>query len=125
MRKIYFSIIVVCLSFLSRNVLAQCNCAWRFKAPITVTNLGGTALTNYQVQMTINTATLVSAGKMLASGADIRFTDNACTNLPYWIESGMNTGSTVIWVKVNSIPASGSATINMFYGNAAATVGSD
>lgn len=72
--------------------------------PITVTNLGGTALSNYQVSITLNTAALVSAGQMLASGNDIRFTDNSCNNLNYWIQSGMNSTATVIWINVNSIP---------------------
>ena len=89
--------------------------------PITVTNLGATMLTNYQVSVTVNTQALVTAGKMISTGDDIRFSDTGCVNLPYWIESGMNTVATVIWIKVDTIPASGSATIYLYYGNPAAT----
>jgi hypothetical protein len=41
--------------------------------------------------------------------------------LNYWIESGINTTTTKIWVKVPSIPASSSKTIYVYYGNPSAT----
>jgi hypothetical protein len=63
---------------------------------------------------------------MQASGNDIRFTQGGCCNfLPHTIESGMNTSSTIIWVKVDSITAGGTATIDMNYGNASAASGDD
>ncbi len=107
-KKLIFLIVILAGSKMSS--MAQCNCAWQYKMPVTVTNLGATAQTDYQVSITVNTQALVSAGKMLASGNDIRFADASCTNLAYWIESGMNTSTTVIWIKVSSIPASSSAT---------------
>jgi len=73
-------------------------------------------LTDYQVLITLDTATLISAGKMRSDCGDIRFYDGA-NNLSYWIESGINTSSTRIWVKVPSIPASSSKVISMYYGN--------
>jgi uncharacterized protein DUF2341/type IX secretion system substrate protein len=127
MKPAFFSklLILFVISFgLSGNAIAQCNCGWQYKVPITVTNLGASMLTNYQVSITVNTQALVTAGKMLATGDDIRFSDTGCVNLPYWIESGMNTTATVIWIKVDTIPASGSATIYMYYGNPAATAAS-
>ncbi|NTW31103.1 MAG: DUF2341 domain-containing protein [Bacteroidetes bacterium] len=95
---------------------------WQYKAPWTINNTSNSnTLTNYQVKLTLNTAALVTAGKMLATGNDIRFTDNdQCTLLSYWIESGINTTSTVIWVNIPSIAASSSKTIYMYYGNASA-----
>jgi len=65
----------------------------------------------------INTQALIAAGKMKANGDDIRFTDANCNNLQYWIDSNLNTTTTVIWVKVNSLAASTSKTIYMYYGN--------
>jgi hypothetical protein len=49
---------------------------------------------------------------------DLRFSDNpVTTNLSYWIESGCNTASTIVWVKLpNGIPATTGTTINMYYG---------
>jgi len=53
---------------------------------------------------------------------DIRFTDSdGTTLLNYWLESGCNTASTKIWVKVPEIPASSNKTIYVYYGNSEAT----
>ena len=50
-------------------------------------------LTDYQVKITLNTAVLVSGGKMRSDGNDILFADgnNVC---PYWIEPGTINTST-------------------------------
>ena len=40
--------------------------------------------------------------------------------LSYWIESGINTQSTKVWVKIPSIPSNGNVTIYMYYGNSGA-----
>jgi hypothetical protein len=91
-----------------------------YRKPITISN-SGSALTNYQVNVTVDTASLISAGKMRTDCGDIRFTDSdGATLLKYWVESGCNTTSTKIWVKVPSIPA-GSKTIYVYYGNPSAT----
>src|SRR3990172_2830495 len=48
------------------------------------------------------------------------------TSLPYWIESGVNTTTTSIWVKVDSISASPATTaIYMYYGNSSAVASSN
>jgi hypothetical protein len=59
---------------------------------------------------------------MRSDCGDIRFTDSdGQTQLNYWIESGCNTSSTKIWVKVPSIPANSTKTIYVYYGNSSAT----
>jgi hypothetical protein len=88
---------------------------------VTITNSSGAAQSDYQVRITLDTQALIAAGHMKADGSDIRFALSDTGNeLPYWIESGINTASTRIWVRVHSIPT-GSSTINMYYGNASAT----
>ena len=47
------------------------------------------------------------------------------SKIPYYLESGCNTASTKIWVKVPFIPANGTTVIYMYYGNASATSESD
>jgi hypothetical protein len=95
---------------------------WAYRRPITVTNNTASALTNYQVLVIIDTQTLISQGKMRSDGGDIRFTgSDGVTLIDYWVESGINTTSTRIWVEVPSIPASGSTTIYIYYGNPSAT----
>jgi hypothetical protein len=84
-------------------------------------------LTSYPARIEVNTARLIAAGKLKPTGADLRFVfgGDCCSPLSYWVESGMNTDSTIIWVKIPFLPAGGSTTITMFYGNPAAADGSD
>lgn len=92
----------------------------RYRMPITVNNSSNAStLGDYQVKVTVDTATLISASKMRSDCGDARFVDaNQVTVLNYWLASGCNTSSTVFWVKVPSIPGSSSKTIYLYYGNA-------
>ena len=99
---------------------------WLYRTPFTVTGTTAGAQADYQVQVVLDTASLVVAGKMQQSGADIRFTNAADEELPYWIESRMNTASTRIWVRLDAIPASpGTTTLYMYYGNPTASPATD
>jgi len=87
-----------------------------YRRAIGVTNSGST-LSNYQVLVTLDTSSLISAGKMRSDCGDIRFTDSdGITQLNHWIESGCNSSSTKIWTKIPSIPT-GTKTIYLYYGN--------
>jgi hypothetical protein len=90
-----------------------------YKLPVTVTNNVASILTNYQVPVTINTSSLVSASKMRSDCADIRVkASDQTTDLSFWVEKPTcNTSATKVWVKVPSIPASSTATIYLTYGN--------
>jgi len=102
---------------LGSSISAQLT-GWAYRMPFTVTETMGAPQTNYQVRLVVNTAALVSAGHMQASGDDIRFADSCSTTIiPHFVESGMNTAATVIWVRVPSLPANGSTTVFMYYGN--------
>jgi len=92
-----------------------------YRIPITIKENSGNSLTDYQVLITIDTASLILQGKMRSDCGDIRFTDANRNLLNYWIESGCNTANTRIWVKVPFIPANGQVTIYMYYGNPSAT----
>ncbi|TND07769.1 MAG: hypothetical protein FD123_2920 [Bacteroidetes bacterium] len=96
---------------------------WTYVMPVQITNNTSSLVTDYQASLTINTQALIGAGQMLATGDDIRFGKecSGTTLYNYWIESGINTTTTTIWVKVDSIPASGSRTFYMYYGNSSAT----
>ena len=89
-----------------------------YQVPITINN-NPTTLNDYQVLVVLNTATLISAGRMRSDCGDIRFTDSdRLTQLKYWIEEDtINTPETRIWVKVPVIPANSTKTIYMYYGN--------
>jgi hypothetical protein len=101
------------------------NDVWKYRKSIPISNGSGGNLSNFQVEVTINTATLISAGKMQNSCGDIRMINSQGEILPYWIETGTcNTSSTNIWVNIDSIPTSGT-TIYIYYGNPSAAPGSN
>ncbi len=117
--KQIFTFIAACCSLLA---VAQ-PAGWSFVVPLDITNPNGLQVTNYQVGITLNTATPIGAGQMQATGADIRFGNNCSgsTLYNYWIESGINTANTLIWVKVDTLPANATKRIFLYYGNSAAT----
>jgi gliding motility-associated-like protein len=98
---------------------------WDYIMPITITNNTALATTgNLQTLLIIDTQTPISQNKMQANGNDIRFIEGVCTNvIPHYIESGINTPQTNIWVRLPSISPGGSLTIFMKYGNATAPSG--
>jgi hypothetical protein len=110
---------------ISFNGLSQLP-GWQHLEKLNISN-PGTAKTNYQVLLELNTAAYVAAGEMLSTGNDIRFGSacNGASPYEYWIEAGMNTASTQIWVKVDNLPANGNKSIFLFHGNTAATAASD
>jgi len=87
-----------------------------FYRAITISYSGST-LSNFDVLIQLDTASLISAGKMQSDCGDIRMYDSDhTTGLNYWIEGGCNTSSTQIWTRVPSIP-DGGKTIYMDYGD--------
>ena len=99
---------------------------WQYRKVITIEEQSGTDLTDYQVLVTVDTASLISSFKMQSDCDDIRFIDSdGGAQLSYWIESGINSANTKIWVKIPSISASSTKTIFMYYGKSSASSGSD
>ncbi|MFA5404083.1 MAG: DUF2341 domain-containing protein [Ignavibacteria bacterium] len=96
---------------------------FKYENPIWIKNNTGTALTDVQVLIVVNTLTPISAGWMQANGNDIRFvtTCNSTIYLGHWVEGYLNTDTTAIWVNVPSIGANDSTEIYMYYGNSTAT----
>ena len=102
------------------SVEAWYDVGWSYKRPVTVANPGGN-LSNEDVLITLNTATLISNSKMQSDCDDLRVVDSDdSTVLSYWIEGGCNTSSTKIWARIPTLN-SGGETIYLYYGNASAT----
>ena len=99
------------------------NASWIYRKPIVINNTqNSNSLTDFQVLVTVDTASLIAAGKMRSDCGDVRITDSdGVTLINYWIESGVNSSNTKIWIKVPTIPASSITTIYMYYGNPEAT----
>jgi hypothetical protein len=119
MKKIY---LFFTLGLLFSLKIAAQPAGWSYSMPFQITNNVSTLVTDYQAQIIVNTSTLIGAGQMLANGDDIRFGKDCAGNTLYnfWIESGMNTASTVIWVKIDTLQPSATRTFYMYYGNSSA-----
>lgn len=89
------------------------NASWSCRRTITITELSGSTLTDYQIELTVT-----YDSDMQSDFDDIRFidSDNA-TELSHWRESYTASSSATFWVKVPSIAASGTKRIYMYYGN--------
>jgi len=131
MKKIYFCAVVFIASILAVQFTkaqpASLCCpyiGWDYVVPITISNSTGANIPAQSTLLVVNTAAPIGAGKMQANGNDIRFAYNTCGNyLNYWIESGINTATTNIWVAMPAIPNGGSITLYMYYGNPGAGAG--
>jgi Concanavalin A-like lectin/glucanases superfamily/Domain of unknown function (DUF2341) len=95
---------------------------WMYRSSYPISySQSGLELTEYQVLIDgLDTATLVTAGKMQSDCDDIRFTSIQGIVLDYSIVGKTcNTSDTKIWVKVDSIVAGGT-TLFLYYGNQSA-----
>lgn len=105
--------------FLLRGNVASAawwNNTWKHRQSVAITN-ATTALTDYQTMVTMDTATLVTAGKMQSDCDDIRIVDQSGKQYSFWIEpTTCNTSATKIWAKVPSIPTTGGL-FYIYYGN--------
>jgi hypothetical protein len=114
---------IVILLMLNKTITAAAwyDTNWEHRKPITVSNDTGSTLSNENVLITVDTASLISAGKLQNDCDDLRFLDSDdSTLLDYWIEGGCNTSTTEVWVEIPSLP-SGGKIIYMYYANDWAT----
>jgi hypothetical protein len=87
-----------------------------YQKDISFTNSSGSAVSNHEQKIEIDTANLITEGKIKNDCSNIAFFDNSENELQYFLESGCNTVDTKIWVKVTSV-AVGENTISMRYGD--------
>jgi len=99
---------------------------WDYRQEITLTNNNSTDLTDFQVKLTLDDTKVGPHFRWDLGGADLRFFDSNGTKLTYYVETWDEANRTAtVWVKVTLIPAGGSTTIKMYYGNEQAVSESD
>lgn len=105
-----------------RGTATWWNFNWNNRRPITINNSGNpNMLENYQVKVFVPCYEY-----MRPDFDDLRFVENeGAGELSYWIENYNYGENAMVWVKVPKIPASGSKTIWMYYGNPPAVSASD
>jgi len=102
------------------------NESWSYNRKIIIQENSGNNLEEYQVNLTVDTKSLISQGKMNSDCSDIRFvwyneSSQQYEDLSYYLEENeCNTSSTRIWIKVPYIQANDNVTIYMYYGNPSA-----
>ena len=86
-----------------------------YRLVYTVDNTG-ILINNYQVEVILDTATLITKFKMKPDCADIRVTDTASLAYNFWVESGCNTVNTKVIVNIPAVNT-GTTTFWLDYGN--------
>ena len=98
------------------------NASWGYRKPITITEQSNSDLNDYPVHINVS-----YDSDMNSDFSDLRFTyynstDGTETEIQYWIEQKVDSSWAYVWLKVPYIPASGTSTVYMYYGNPDATV---
>jgi hypothetical protein len=111
-------------SFAATLTAQNCAPGWMYYRNILVDNTANAnPLVDYQVRVMMNTALLISQGKLNTDGSDLRFTDNSsCTPLHFYMDSLNPVAFTHIWVKIPFVAANSVGVIDVYYGNPSATV---
>jgi hypothetical protein len=125
------AILALLPAFLFYNWLApEAEASWfdtsySFRQRVPVGNSSGENKTDFQVKITLDTASLIASGKLQSECQDVRFTNINGQVLPYWIEPNTcNTSETLVWTKVPSIPTDGTD-LYFYYGNPSANSTAD
>lgn len=112
--KLYFTTLAL---LMAGSLFAQdCAPGWSFYRVITVDNSAGAELTDYQVQITLDTRALADAGSLRADGADLRVFTTDCTPLSFWGDSLGLSNTTRLYVKIPSLAAGASVDLQVYYG---------
>jgi uncharacterized repeat protein (TIGR01451 family) len=118
------ALFLACLLLFAQPQMARAEppAGWSYISAFNVTEQSGAALTDVQAEFSIDTSALTGAGQMQPDGDDIRFfADSACTQaLTHWLEGGIGTAATKLWVKIPALAANGTVQIFMAFGNPAA-----
>jgi hypothetical protein len=80
----------------------------------------GTTLTRVPVLVVLDSSS-IEYGRTAPDGVDLLFTSDAGDPIPYEIESWDPAGESYVWIQIDTLPASGDASIIMRYDNAGAT----
>jgi hypothetical protein len=90
---------------------------WKYVTQIEVEEHSGNELIGFPIRIIINTEELISQNKLEPDCKDLRFATFSGQILNYWIESGINSNVTIIWIKIPLLNGNNITVINMYYGN--------
>ena len=102
-------------------VLLMCSTAsawlsgYDYRMNIIINNTDGSSLSYQPYNFSMDTAALVSAGKMFANGSDVEITTDADVILKWWNETDFDESSTKIWVNGTSLSNTANTTHHIYY----------
>lgn len=98
------------------------DCNWHHRSDVTVIEQSGSSLSDYQVLLSLDAASMHANYIWSSQGDDLRVLDsNDATELDYYIQSWNSvTKQAKVWVKLPSLAASSNKTIYIYYGNSVA-----
>ncbi|MBU2592375.1 DUF2341 domain-containing protein, partial [Patescibacteria group bacterium] len=120
--------VAVGLIFLLKKPVKEISAAWfndnwLYRKAVEITNSGSAISSERKIKIDVDTAALITAGKMQSDCDDIRFTDNNGKLLDYFIdtnEADCNNASTDFYVKLSQI-LTGGQMVYIYYGNPSAS----
>ncbi|MDX2247250.1 MAG: DUF2341 domain-containing protein [Bacteroidia bacterium] len=116
MKKYSLILLVILLSF--RLYSQNCLPGWAYYQELTFDHSSGAdSLFNVQLTAELNTADLLSQGKIRSNLSDLRVVMQDCTPVPFYVDSAANSSQNRIWVKVPLVPAQENITLRVYYGN--------
>jgi len=96
------------------------------RTPFNLSSVASSNLTNYPYFLEIDTEALIDAGKMQSDCDDMRFGyETLLEELSFEIQSGCDTSTTGVWVKVPLLETDNSTYIHMYYNNISYSSGQD
>lgn len=120
-RFIYISLLFFILIINSNNVSAWWNTSFSYQRPINMTENSGINIFNYTINFTLDTQTIIAAGKMNSNCSDIRLLENDTFVKDFSVEK-CNTTATEFVYKTN-ISASAFEQDYIYYGSSSAGTG--
>ncbi|MBN2094432.1 MAG: hypothetical protein JW727_00135 [Candidatus Aenigmarchaeota archaeon] len=93
------------------------NYSWSYRRPINITEQNNTPLTDYVINVTLDTQSLISAGKMKSDCSDVRVLQNETPIIYNVRNSTCNTPLTVVEFEVNLSASESKNEFYIYYGN--------
>lgn len=117
-KKIFLILLSIVLSI---SLFSQTN-SWLYQKPIYLKGNYADTLNNAIIKIVVNTDSLISLGQMNEDCSDLRlaYRCDDTTFLNYYIESGINSDSTVILFRINNLISDELKTIYLLYGETSA-----
>lgn len=106
---------------------AFANSDWIYEQEITITSTRATDAAGFQVLIELNPGNF-DYSHANANGSDIRFASTAASetfDIAHFVETWMPGGESRIWARIPNVPAAGTMSIFLRFGNPAATTTSD